>query len=135
MAAFLEQVLRVGLLEVAAADLAGREMRGNTEHRHARPVTIEQPVDEMQVAGPAAAGANRELPGQMRLGAGGEGAGLFVAHMHPLDLTLPADGIGEAIEAVADDAADALDARRGEGFDELVSDRFWHIGSLQDVVS
>jgi predicted outer membrane protein len=53
--------LRVGLLEVAAADLARREVRGDAEHRYARTMTIEQPVNEVQVTGPATARAYREL--------------------------------------------------------------------------
>jgi hypothetical protein len=83
---------------------------------------IEEAVDEMQIAGSAAPRTDRELSGQVRLGAGGEGSGLLVSHMQPLDLALPADRVGEAVEAVADDTVDALDAGRGEGFDELISD-------------
>src|SRR5271154_4549857 len=99
-------------------------MRGDAEHRHTRTVTIKKAVDEMQVARPAAARADRELAGQVRFGAGGEGAGLLVAHMNPLDLALPADRVGEAVEAVADDAVDALDAGCREGFRELI--RYGH---------
>jgi hypothetical protein len=43
-------------------------------------MAIEQAVDEMQVAGPAPAGTDRELAGQMSFGAGREGCYLLVAH-------------------------------------------------------
>ena len=88
---------------------------------HARAVTVEQTVDEVQIARPAAARADRELARQMRLGAGRERGDLLVPDMDPLDLALPADGVGQAVQAVADDAVDPLDPRSGEGFRELVS--------------
>ena len=83
-------------------------MRGDGEHRHARAVAVEQAVDQVQVAGAAAAGADRELAGQMRVGAGGEGRDLLVPDMQPVDLALPAQCVGEPVQAVADDAVDAL---------------------------
>ncbi len=39
--------------------------------------------------------------------------------MQPLDLALLADGVGQSVQAVPDDAVDALDAGRGEDFGEL----------------
>ena len=45
---------------------------------NAEPVTVEQTVDEVQIARPAAAGADRELTRQMRLGAGRERGDLLV---------------------------------------------------------
>ena len=124
MAALLKQRLRVGLLKIAAADLWRRDVRGNGEHGHARTVTIKQAVDEMQIAWAAASCADGELSGQMRLGAGGKGGDLLVPHMQPLDLSLTADSIREPVEAVANDAVDALDAGGGESFDELVCNSF-----------
>ena len=41
VATLLEQRLRVRLLEIAAANLGRRDLRGNAEHRNARAVTIE----------------------------------------------------------------------------------------------
>ena len=114
------------LLEIARADLGRRDLRRDGQHRHARAMAVEQAVDEVQIARPAAAGADRELAGQMRLGAGREGRDLLVPDMDPFDLALSADRVGEAVEAVADDAVDPLDAGRGEGLRELISDRFCH---------
>jgi hypothetical protein len=39
--------------------------------------------------------------------------------MDPLDLVLPADGIGQPVQAVADDAVNAFDPGRCQGFGEL----------------
>ena len=46
----------------------------------------------------------------MRLGTGGEGRALFVAHMHPFNGLAAPQGVGEAVERVADNAVDSLDA-------------------------
>ena len=69
------------LLEVGAADLGARDLGGDRQHRNAAAMAVEQAVDQVQVARPAAAGADRELAGQLRLGAGGERRHLLVAHM------------------------------------------------------
>jgi hypothetical protein len=50
MAAFLEQILRMGFLKVTAADLARRDVSGDGENRRARAVRVEQAIDQMQVA-------------------------------------------------------------------------------------
>jgi hypothetical protein len=47
--------------------------------------------------------------------------------MEPLDLALAANGISEAVQAVADDAVDALNPRRGKNFGKLIGDSFHHL--------
>src|SRR5262249_21106619 len=126
MTAFLEQCFRVRLLEIAAADFGGGDLRGDREHGDPRAVTIEQSVDEVQVAGPAAPRADRELARQMRLGAGRERGDLLVPDVDPLDLSLAPQGVGQPIEAVAHDPVDAFHAGGGERFDELVSHKTRH---------
>jgi hypothetical protein len=54
VAAFLEQMLGMRLLEVSAADLGRRDMRRNAKHGHARAMAVEKAIDEMEVAGSAA---------------------------------------------------------------------------------
>ena len=89
-------------------------------------MTIKQTIDQMQIARSAAACADGELPRQVRLGAGGEGRDFLVSDMQPLDLPLPADSIGQTIEAVPDDPVNALHPRGGEGLDELISHSLCH---------
>ena len=72
-------------------------------------MAVEEAVDEMQVAGAAAAGADGEAAGDMGVGARGEGGDLLMPDMQPFDAAGSAQRIGEAVEAVADDAVDALD--------------------------
>ena len=62
----------------------------------------------------------------MRLGAGGECGNLLVSDMQPLHLSLPADGVRQAVQAVTDDSVDALDASGGECLSELISDTSCH---------
>ncbi len=90
VAAIAEQVVRLGLLEVAAADFGGRNMRSDRQHRNPRALAIVKPVDEMQIARAARARAHRELSGQRRLGSGRERRGLLVADVHPFDVAAPA---------------------------------------------
>jgi len=61
---------------------------GERHDRHAAALAVEQAVDQVEVARPAASGADRELAGEMGFGAGGEGRGLLVAHVDPVDLLL-----------------------------------------------
>ncbi len=126
MTAFLEQVLRMRLLKVTGADLRRRDMGRDRQHRHPRPVAVEQAIDEVQIARSAAARAHREFTCQVRLGAGSEGGNFLVPDMDPLDLALTANGIRQTIETIADDAIDPLDARGGQCCCELVCYRVCH---------
>src|SRR6516165_8721424 len=116
----------MGFLKVAAADFGRRDLRGNAEHRHARSVTIEQAIDQVQIARSAAPGADSEFAHQMRLGASRKTGNLLVPEMHPLDLALAPDRVGQPVQAIADNAENSLDTRCREGFRELISDGFCH---------
>jgi len=48
-------------------------------------MAVEQPVDEMQIARPAASRAYGELAGQVSFGPGGEGCGFLVPRVNPGD--------------------------------------------------
>jgi hypothetical protein len=84
-------------------------------------------LNEVQIAGTAAAGADRELTRQMRLGTSREGRNLLVPDVDPLDLALAAERVGEPVQAVADNAIDPLHAGCGENLGELFRDRFGQI--------
>ena len=60
-----EQPVRVRLLEELGADLRARDVRRDRQHRDARPVGVVEPVDQVQVARSAGAGADREPAGQL----------------------------------------------------------------------
>jgi hypothetical protein len=83
-------------------------------------MSIEQPVDEMQVAWSAAAGADRERVCKMGFTGGSESCGLFVPNMNPFDLTLAAQRVGKPIKAIADNSVNPLDSGGDENVHELV---------------
>src|SRR5262249_21187919 len=120
MAALLEQLLRVRLLEITRADFRRRDLGGDCEHRQARAVAVEQTVDEMQVAGPAAAGADRQLTRERGFHAGGKRRDPLLPDMNPFDLALMPQRVGQPVETVADDAVNALASRREKNLGELI---------------
>src|SRR5947199_404614 len=90
---------------------------------HTVAVAIVQPVDQVQVAGAAAAGADGELAGEVRLCARGEGRGLLVPHVHPSKLVLSPDGVGDPVQRVSGDSIDPRDPSAGEGLYKQLRDR------------
>ena len=125
--AFVEQAVRVGLLEVGLADLDAGDVRSDGQDRSARALGVVQTVDEVEIARAAGARAHRELPGQLGLGRRGEGGSLLVAHVDPVDPALGgtaglAHGVDDRVERVPDDAVDAVDTGIDELGDELFGD-------------
>ncbi|MPM39416.1 hypothetical protein SDC9_86049 [bioreactor metagenome] len=119
-----EQPVRVGLLEVAGADLLAGDVRGDREHRGPGAVGVVQAVDQVQVARAAGTGADRQLTGELGVRGGGEGGRLLVSYVDPVDPTVgraagTADGVDDRIERVADDPVDATDTGLLELSDEL----------------
>ena len=122
-AALAEQLLRVRLLEVAGSDLVGRDVRRDREHGNARTLRVEQAVDQMQVTGPAAAGADRQLAREGRLGARREGRGLLVPNVHPLDVVRDAQCVGESVQRIAGEAVHAPHPARVQRIDDVLGER------------
>ena len=89
-------------------------------------MAVEQAVDQVQVARTTAAGAHGQLAGQMRLGARREGRALLMAHVDPLDRLLSPQRIGEAVQGVADNAVDALNANVAEHVGNQIRRRGGH---------
>jgi hypothetical protein len=84
----------------------------------------------VQIARTAAAGADSQPAGHVCVGAGGEGGDLFVAYMQPFHAAAPANGVGEAVQTVADDVVDTLHSSGGENLNHLVGDGLGHRGLL-----
>ena len=85
-------------------------------------MAVEQTVDEMEVAGAAAAGADSKIAGQLRLRAGGESSRLLVARMDPVDRAIGAQGVGDPIEGIAGDAVNSANPGGLQSFDQKISD-------------
>ena len=90
-------------------------MGRDRQNGHARPVTVKKPVDEVQIARPAASRADRERLAEMRVSARCEGRNFLVTDVHLFDLSLLANGVGQPVQAVSDDTVDALHTGCREG--------------------
>ena len=116
----------MGLLEIVATDLCAGYMRGDSKDGYTAALTIKEPVDEMQVAGTTTCCANGEFSGEVSLRSGCEGCGFFVPDVFPLDGSVPAQGIGEAVERVAGQSIHPFDACVCQGLNDDIGDCFGH---------
>ena len=88
-AAALVHLTEVDLLDRLEPNVLPHDLGRDQDDRRAIAIGLVKPVDEVEAAGTATAGAGCQIAGELRLGPGREGAGLLVPHMHPFDL---ADG-------------------------------------------
>jgi hypothetical protein len=95
-------------------------------------MTVKEAVDEVQIPRTATPGADREMAGQVGLGACGKGRDFLVSHVHPFNLPVTTQGIGDPVQAVAHHAVDAFDARGEQGVDELIRNSHSH-GNFLDL--
>ncbi len=89
-------------LKIVDPNFGAGNMSRNRQHGNTASMGIEEPVDEMKVAGTAATATDCQLSCQMRFGRRCECSTFFMPHMDPLDRLHPAQGVREAIEGVAD---------------------------------
>ena len=106
-AALPKEPLRMGLLEVPRTDLRRRDVRGDSNDRHARPMTVEESVEQVQVVGPTTSRTDGEPTGEIRVGAGGECRHLFVPDVQPIDSAMAPQCVGKAVQAIANDPVNA----------------------------
>ena len=71
-------------------------------------MAVKKSVDEMKVAGTATPGADRELAGDVRIGARGKARYFLVADVNPFDGFLSAYRLGDPIERIANYSIDSL---------------------------
>ncbi len=117
-----KQQVRFGGLDVVGALQWARHLAGQRQHRGMVTARLIESRDQMIAAGAGGAGANRKLPGELGLAAGGQRRALFVPDPDPFDLALP-HRIGERIEGIADQSEDLFDADLFEHGDQLARNR------------
>jgi len=122
VAALLERQSGVGFLEVAGSDLGARDLGGQRQHRRHAAMRVVQAVDQVQVAGAAAARAGHEPVGQLCLRPSCERADLLMPHMYPIDAVVAADGVHHGVEAVPYNPVHAPHPGGEQDLDELVGD-------------
>ena len=117
-----EQRVVVDLLEEVAAQLGERHLAAQREHRRVRLLGVVEAVEQVDRAGADRAHADAERARELRLRGRGERAGLLVADADPLHPVLAADGVGDRVERVTDDAPDRRHALAGERADDALGD-------------
>src|SRR6202007_380624 len=98
MTAFLEEKFGVRGLEVVGPDLRARDVGCDRQDRSTASVTVEKPVDQMQIARPAASCADGKPSGNLRFRARGKRSGFLVPHVDPFNGSLLTKRIGDAIQ-------------------------------------
>ena len=111
-AALGEEAVGVGLLEVALTDLGAGNVAGDRQNRRTRAVGVVEAVDEVEVPRAARARAHGEFTCHLRVRAGGEGCGLLVTNVDPVDAAASRTAgathrIDDRVETVAHDSVDA----------------------------
>jgi hypothetical protein len=81
----------------------------------------------MEVAGSTAAGADGEIAREMRFRGRCEGCHLLVPHMDPFNVAATAYDISEPVQAVTNDAIDALNTCGNQRLNELICDGLRHV--------
>src|SRR5882724_10782454 len=114
----------MGLLEITGTDFAAWNLCCNRENWQTATMTVEEPVDEVKIAGAAAPGTDCKLSSYVRVSAGGKGRYFLVAHMDPLNSFLAPDCVSDPVQRITDDPIDSLDP----GFDERLSQAFCYCG-------
>src|SRR6266851_9840154 len=110
----------MSLLEEVCTDLPGRNLRSQGQDRRAAPMSVEQTLDQVGIAWAATAGAHGQAASELGFGSRGEGPGLLVADMYPFDSVGTSDRVHDRVEAISDDAVDALDPGLPEHLYELL---------------
>src|SRR5580658_5604060 len=100
----------MGRLKVIDPYLGAWDVCGDSQNRYAAALAIEQPVNQMQIARTAAAGADRKASGEMGFCSRCESGSLFVPHVDPVNRLSPSQSVGEGVERVADNAINPLRA-------------------------
>src|SRR5580692_1416427 len=121
MAALREELFRMSLLEISTPDFRARNLRSDGQNGDAAALAIVKAVDQMQVSWPAASSAYSQFATEMRLCACGESGCFLMAHANPFDAFAGTNRIGDAIERIAWDAVNSLNARSQQDVYQQVS--------------
>gem|GEM_PF-7028388 len=124
-AAISVDLLEVDFLDEIESQFVANDLTCDQDDGRTVAIGLEDPVDEMQASGSAAAGNCRQAIGELRLRLRGERSRLFVPHRYPLDLAF-LERARNQIESVADDAITMPDACALQSFDNDIRDQLAH---------
>src|ERR1700683_1358133 len=126
MAAPRKDLYRIRLLKISTSDFSARNLRCDSQNGDAAALAIVKAVDQVHISRPTASSAYRQFAGEMRLRAGRERAGLLIAHANPLDVLAGTNRIRHAIERIARDSVNYLNARFHQDVYQQVSHSLCH---------
>ncbi|MDP9839862.1 hypothetical protein J2T09_004642 [Neorhizobium huautlense] len=89
-------------------------------------MTIEQAVDQVEIARSATSRAYGQLPGDMGFSTGGKSCGFLMSGMDPFDITTLAQRLCHPVQTVTDDAIYPLHAGGMENLRQNVGDLGFH---------
>ena len=119
-AAFLEKLFRMRGLEIFHAHLALRDVGGDGQHRSMVPVGVKQAVDQMEVAGAAAAAAYSQVPAQLGFRARSKCRRFLMPHMNPFNGLPPSQSVRNGVQAIPHNSVNSLNSRLFQNFNDLI---------------
>jgi hypothetical protein len=122
-----EDFVELDILLGAGGDQIVMLEAGDRQHRHMVHLRVVNAVQEVDSAGSRRREADAEPSGELRIAHRRQRRRLLVPHLHEADLVLPgAQRLHDAVDAVARQAEDGVDAPGDEGVDEQVCGGLGH---------
>ena len=118
VAALPKDDLRMGLLEVVAAQFGGWYLSGNGEHGNPASLCFVQSIDEMEIAGPATPCAHSQRSGDVSLSPGSERCSFLITNGTPGNIAAGTDHLGDRVQRVASDTINTLHSGQRQCLDQ-----------------
>jgi hypothetical protein len=112
----------MGFLKIAATNFRRWNLSCDRKHWHTAPMSIEEPIDEMQVSRSARTCTDRQIARDVRLTGCSEGGDLFMPHVNPFDGATPSQRFCETVQTVSNDPEDSLYACLLQGCHDEIGD-------------
>ena len=124
-----EELVEVDVLLVVHADEVVKGVAGDGEDGDLIALGVVEAVEQVDAAGAGGGDADADAAGVLGVADGGEGGGFFVADLDEAELVfVGAEGFEEAVDAVAGETEDGVDAPLEEAFYDQVGDLLCHGG-------
>jgi hypothetical protein len=93
-------------------------------------MAVEEAIDQVDVARSATACAHHKVTTQVGFRTGGKRRNFLMPNMHPLDLMMLPDSVGNTVQGISTDPVDALDSGRNERLDDNFCRNGGHVTPL-----
>jgi len=126
MAALSEEMLRMSLLKISAADFPARNLSCDRKDGNAAPMTIVETVNQVQVPWAAASGTHGQFASEMCLSAGGERRHFLMSYVYPLNSPACAKRVRDTVQGVAGNSVHPLNSSFRKNVNQQLSYFFGH---------